>query len=241
MDLDFLLVILFIGLSIISSAGKSKKARNQREQRMRGMQSKPQNMTTVTERTAPPRRTASQDANAKRKAAAEEMQRAKKAAEKAAAEKSRQADGKKKKGQAQQSFDWRELFQPTQKTQPQKKPLTQSASQTRKTLIEQKPDCEAHRPDREEREHSNHERVAASVKPISASVKPLRNVYENEEDCEHRIELNPNIQYQHRQAESGSGKRVAIQTDADSLLQGVIWSEILGKPKAYQRGRYSGR
>ena len=54
-----------------------------------------------------------------------------------------------------------------------------SSQPTKQTLMEQ-------RPDREQREE--HTKVAASV-------KPLKNAYENDIVCEHRIELNPNIKY----------------------------------------------
>ena len=94
-----------------------------------------------------------------------------------------------------------------------------------KTLMEM-------RPDREKREE--HTKVAASVKPLTASVKPLKNAYENDEKCEHRIELNPNIQYSKQQQKETAQAAAIVKTDKDSLVQGIIWSEILGKPKAYQ-------
>lgn len=89
----------------------------------------------------------------------------------------------------------------------------------KQTLMEQ-------RPDREQREA--HTKVAASV-------KPLKNAFQNDEKCEHRIELNPNIQYS-GQKQSAATQRVAmVKTDREDIIQGMIWSEILGKPKAYQR------
>lgn len=236
--MDLLMVVLFIGISILSSANKSKQAKRQREERLRGPQNPSETMTR-TQMQTPGRTTASQRANAG-KAAQQKAQKpaprpataAKPAASAKPTSKQKTATSKKN----QQSFDWRELFRQTEAKPEPKKPMTQSASQTRKTLIEQKPDCEAHHVDREEREHSNHERVSASVKPISASVKPLRSVYENDEACEHRIELNPNIQYQHQQGAEQQARTIPVKTDSDSLMQGIIWSEILGKPKAY-RGR----
>ncbi len=103
-----------------------------------------------------------------------------------------------------------------------------------KTLMEQ-------RPDREKREE--HTKVTASVKPLTANVKPLKNAFENDESCEHRIQLNPNIQYSKQQQGVTTQRAAIVKTDGESIVQGIIWSEILGKPKAYQNqarrmGRY---
>ena len=89
----------------------------------------------------------------------------------------------------------------------------------KQTLMEQ-------RPDREQREA--HTKVAASV-------KPLKNAFENDERCEHRIELNPNIQYSNQKQLDTAQKVAMVKTDGGSIIQGMIWAEILGKPKAYQR------
>ena len=89
----------------------------------------------------------------------------------------------------------------------------------KQTLMEQ-------RPDREQREA--HTKVAASV-------KPLKNAFENDERCEHRIELNPNIQYSNQKQVDTAQKVAMVKTDGGSIIQGMIWAEILGKPKAYQR------
>jgi hypothetical protein len=94
-----------------------------------------------------------------------------------------------------------------------------------KTLMEQ-------RPDREKREE--HTKVTASVKPLTANVKPLKNAFENDEHCEHRIQLNPNIQYSKQQQNTEAQRAAIVKTDGESIVQGIIWSEILGKPKAYQ-------
>ena len=94
-----------------------------------------------------------------------------------------------------------------------------------KTLMEQ-------RPDREKREE--HTKVTASVKPLTANVKPLKNAFENDEHCEHRIQLNPNIQYSKQQEATPMQRAAIVKTDGESIVQGIIWSEILGKPKAYQ-------
>ncbi len=102
-----------------------------------------------------------------------------------------------------------------------------------KTLMEQ-------RPDREKREE--HTKVSASVKPLTANVKPLKNAFENDEQCEHRIQLNPNIQYSKQQQNTSAQRVAVVKTDGESIVQGIIWSEILGKPKAYQnRARRMGR
>ena len=93
-----------------------------------------------------------------------------------------------------------------------------SSQPTKQTLMEQ-------RPDREQREE--HTKVAASV-------KPLKNAYENDIVCEHRIELNPNIKYSGQKQKDMQQKAAIVKTDEASLIQGMIWSEILGKPKAYQ-------
>ena len=119
--------------------------------------------------------------------------------------------------------------QPGQKAAPakkQKKAMLQTAKKSpadlpTQTLMEQ-------RPDREQRE--THTKVAASV-------KPLKNAFENQEQCEHRIELNPNIQYSKQKQAAMAQQAAIVQTDKDNLIQGIIWSEILGKPKAYQPNR----
>ena len=87
-----------------------------------------------------------------------------------------------------------------------------------KTLMEM-------RPDREKREEHT---------KVTASVKPLKNAFENQENCEHRIELNPNIQYSAQQTQVSAQRTAIVKTDGESIVQGIIWSEILGKSKAYQ-------
>lgn len=88
-----------------------------------------------------------------------------------------------------------------------------------KTLMEQ-------RPDREQREEYT---------KVSASVKPLKDAYTNDEHCEHRIELNPNIHYSRQNAVQDAQRAAIVKTDGESIVQGIIWSEILGKPKAYRQ------
>lgn len=74
------------------------------------------------------------------------------------------------------------------------------------------------------------------MQPVKPSVQPLKTIYNNTEKCEHRIELNPNIQYQGQQQDSASErKRIQVQCQKpEDIIQGVIWAEILGKPKAMQ-------
>ena len=108
------------------------------------------------------------------------------------------------------------------KKKPQKPVMQESKKETSalptKTLMEM-------RPDRENREEHT---------KVTASVKPLKNAYENDEKCEHRIELNPNIQYSKQQKKDAAQAAAIVKTDQESLVHGIIWSEILGKPKAYQ-------
>ena len=106
------------------------------------------------------------------------------------------------------------------KTQKQSMPTAKKepAVLPTKTLMEM-------RPDREKREEHT---------KVTANVKPLKSAYENDEKCEHRIELNPNIQYSKQQQKETAQAAAIVKTDKDSLVQGIIWSEILGKPKAYQ-------
>lgn len=86
--------------------------------------------------------------------------------------------------------------------------------------------------DRQER--SEHERLKPSVKPV-------KSVFEEKDGCGHRVELNPHIDYGKSQAQKRPD-RVAIQVrhDEDTILQSIIWAEILAKPKAIENmERYS--
>ena len=69
---------------------------------------------------------------------------------------------------------------------------------------------------------------------ISLRLPRNLNAYENDIACEHRIELNPNIKYSGQKQKDMQQKAAIVKTDEASLIQGMIWSEILGKPKAYQ-------
>ena len=75
------------------------------------------------------------------------------------------------------------------------------------------------------------------MQPVKPSVQPLKTIYQNTEKCEHRIELNPNIQYQGQQQYADlERKQIQVQCQKpEDIIQGVIWSEILGKPKALQK------
>lgn len=68
---------------------------------------------------------------------------------------------------------------------------------------------------------------------LKPSVTPLKNAFENTEDCEHRMSLNPNMQYQRTAQEAKV--RISINPSKDNVIQGVIWSEILGAPKSRRR------
>lgn len=134
---------------------------------------------------------------------------------------SSQPQGKKKPEQKNTSAAGKGMTAAKKKS---KKAVPQAAKKSpaelpKQTLMEQ-------RPERERRE--------AHTK-VSASVKPLQNAFDNKESCEHRIELNPNIQYSNRKQQTETARASIIRTDKDSLIQGIVWSEILGKPKAYQR------
>ena len=129
-----------------------------------------------------------------------------------------------KQGNAKQPTAKKQPVAPVSGRKKGKKTAMQSAQKSpaelpTKTLMEQ-------RPDREQREEYT---------KVSASVKPLKDAYTNDEQCEHRIELNPNIHYSRQNAVQNAQRAAIVKTDGESIMQGVIWSEILGKPKAYRR------
>ena len=125
----------------------------------------------------------------------------------------------------------------------QAKPQKASSGQTKKKKTaesskgkknQQKPKQQAQRSasshqSREER--TEHERLRPSVKPI-------KSVFEEQDNCGHRVELNPNINYSQGQVPL-KPKRSAIQVnhDQDTILQSIIWAEILSKPKALENGK----
>lgn len=104
------------------------------------------------------------------------------------------------------------------------------AAQSQQTMFEQIEQTEG-RSSRGRRETKRQER-----KPLTASVQPIKNIYENDELCEHRIELNPNIHYQSQELQRTEAglENISIQASPDRLIEGFIWSEILSKPKAYR-------
>ena len=88
----------------------------------------------------------------------------------------------------------------------------------------------------ERQERSEHERLRPSVKPV-------KSVFEEQDGCGHRVELNPHIDYSKSHAQKQQN-RVAIQVrhDEDTILQSIIWAEILAKPKALENmERYTQR
>ena len=233
--MDWLMVIAFVVFSIMDSKKKSEQAKQQREQRMKQQKQQVYRSESSSMQEQPkPRMT------------------------EAARPKSASQQPKKSGGLLDTFSDWMDdlekMLDPEDLTGSQKAGQAKPAQQRSagnyvpnhskkskkatattakkspgtlptKTLMEM-------RPDREQREE--HTRVSASVKPVTASVKPLKNAFENDEKCEHRIELNPNIQYSKQKQQEALQTASIVKTDKDALIQGIIWSEILGKPKAYQ-------
>jgi len=206
--MDILVGVILIAISIISSIKQSKDAKQKRSQRMQ--------QTTANEKTIPRGRSRQTPA----------------------AEQSKQPQKKNWMGSLTEFLEEiDDLVDPKkQSATPAKKPPKATARKKshkaaqqavkkspaelpKQTLMEQ-------RPDREQRE--------AHTK-VSASVKPLKNAFENQEQCEHRIVLNPNIQYSSQKKIAAVQQSVQVRTDSEGILQGLIWAEILGKPKAYQR------
>ena len=234
--MEWLMIIAFVVISIMDSKKKSDQAKQQSAQRRQQMSSqgqRPVELPKVPQHSQAPRPVAKQEGSfmgslteflealedalepdeeaeqAKRRQAAQKQATSKTAMPKQAPVGGKtlmQTVGKKKKAEPQ-----------TAKKSPAQLPT--------KTLMEQ-------RPDREKREE--HTKVTASVKPLTANVKPLKNAFENDEHCEHRIQLNPNIQYSKQQQDTKVQRAAIVKTDGESIVQGIIWSEILGKPKAYQ-------
>lgn len=225
--MDLLGLVILIAISVISSMKKSNDAKQQRAKRQQSSQQ------TVY------RSPGSSVASAEKKAAAKKPAAAKKNGSPDAIPEPLEGALDGLSGLFGGLYNMLGMEQPEEEkkaTQPKskatvdgkKKSRAKAAAQAGKkspsklpkqTLMEQ-------RPDREQRE--------AHTK-VSASVKPLKNAFENDEQCEHRIELNPNIQYS-QQKHTAAAQRVAmVKTDGDSIIQGMIWAEVLGKPKAYQR------
>ena len=89
----------------------------------------------------------------------------------------------------------------------------------------------AHKPGKRRDEHER----------LQPSVKPIKSVFEEKDDCGQRIELNPNIPY--GQAEPKLKQKrptVTVHYDEETILQSIIWAEILSKPKALENwARYA--
>lgn len=210
--MEWLMIIAFIAISILDSKKKSDRAKQNREQRKQ-MQGQP--VYCSGNQTIQP-----QPARDPRKAAAPKQQQS-------------HGDllGSLMEWLTDADDDASKPARGTEKTVKQKLPPKPRGKKGEanaakkgagtlptKTLIET-------RPDREQREA--HTKVAAHV-------APLKNAFENQEACEHRIELNPNIQYSKQNQAVETVATISVKTDKDSMIQGIIWSEILGKPKAYQ-------
>lgn len=82
-------------------------------------------------------------------------------------------------------------------------------------------------------ERSEHERLKPTVRPV-------KSVFEEKDGCGHRVELNPNIDYSKgHQQKRRDPAAIQVRYDEDTILQSIIWAEILGKPKALEnRMRY---
>lgn len=229
--MEWLMIIAFVVISIMDSKKKSDQAKQQRSQRQQ-TGGGPVYRSGDTQRTQQPKQSGSfmgslteflealEDEFEEAKQPAPKQQTVKKQVERKPAA-SKQASSK------QSSTFGKTLMQTVDKKKKAEPQVTKKspAELPTKTLMEQ-------RPDREQREE--HTKVSASVKPLTANVKPLKNAYENDEKCEHRIELNPNIQYSKQQQHTVNKQAVVVKTDGESIVQGIIWSEIMGKPKAYQ-------
>lgn len=227
--MDWLIILLFIGISLYDSVKKSNKAKQQHAERQKpGGQTiyKPDGGSMPTHKPVmPQQRTPQRKSGNLLESLTEFLESVDNMLD--------EEDHADKKVTAPSAG------KPVMKQkQKQKQAVPQAAKKSpaelpKQTLMEQ-------RPDREQREE--HKKVAASVKPIAptvkpltANVKPLKNAFNNDEHCEHRIELNPNIQYSNQKQEVAAQRAAIVRTDPDSLIQGIVWSEILGKPKAYQR------
>ena len=218
--MEWLMIIAFVVISILDSKKKSDQAKQQSAQRRQqtgGQQARPQApkpaskqegsfMGSLTEFLESLEDALDPDGDNAPAKRPVQKQTAPKSAMPKAGKTLMQSAAKKKKAEPQSA-----------KKSPAQLPT--------KTLMEQ-------RPDREKREE--HTKVTASVKPLTANVKPLKNAFENDEHCEHRIQLNPNIQYSKQQQTAAVQQAAIVKTDGESIVQGIIWSEILGKPKAYQ-------
>lgn len=222
--MEWLMIIAFIVVSIMDSKKKSEQAKQQREQRqkMQGQQvyrSESQPKAAVKPESAKPaekRQTVKKPENQMYGPLGEFLEELENWASTidSTEHPAKPSGSPVKKPVSAKNVS---VKQKTQKQSMQTAKKEPAALPT-KTLMEM-------RPDREKREEHT---------KVTANVKPLKSAYENDEKCEHRIELNPNIQYSKQQQKETAQAAAIVKTDKDSLVQGIIWSEILGKPKAYQ-------
>lgn len=206
--MDWLIIIIMIASAIVSSVNKSNEAKNKHTARQQNQPntSKP-NMVKPNKEKKGNTYSLEDIVGQLQQALSVETPDKQPVAQPAAAKKPK--SGKKKS--------------PAQKQQA--KPVGQAL-----TLFEQ-----ADAKNKQQRKEPQREQ--SDLQPVKASVQPLKNVYENTEQCEHRINLNPNIHYGgHDKIAAAAVKQVAIHSNqADEIVQGIIWSEILGKPKALRQ------
>lgn len=211
--MEWLGILIFVGITIYNSMKESNKAKQQREKR--------QSMSGQTVYRSPSAEIPDKPKQPMKKAGNLFDSLTEFIGELENQLDSSQPQGKKKPEQKNTSAAGKGMTAAKKKKQKAAPPPAKKspAELPKQTLMEQ-------RPEREQRE--------AHTK-VSASVKPLQNAFANQDACEHRIELNPNIQYSNRKRQTETARASIIRTDKDSLIQGIVWSEILGKPKAYQR------
>lgn len=113
------------------------------------------------------------------------------------------------------------------------KPKKKKTAQTKNSAQpkQQKVASAAHKPGKRRDEHER----------LQPSVKPIKSVFEEKDNCGQRIELNPHIPY--GQAEPKPKQKrptVTVRYDEETILQSIIWAEILSKPKALENwARYA--
>ena len=222
--MEWLMIIAFIVVSILDSKKKSDQAKQQREQRQKMQGQQVYRSESQPKATVKPERSKSVEGQQTEKKPQNQMygplgEFLEELENWASSIDSEEHPAKPTGTQVKKTANAKNV---AVKKKPQKPVMQESKKETSalptKTLMEM-------RPDREKREEHT---------KVTASVKPLKNAYENDEKCEHRIELNPNIQYSKQQKKDAAQAAAIVKTDQESLVQGIIWSEILGKPKAYQ-------
>ena len=227
--MEWLMIIAFVVISIMDSKKKSDQAKQQsaqRRQQMSGQGQRPEELPKVPQHPQAPRPVAKQEGSIMGSLtefleALEEALDPDEEAEQAKRRQAAQKQATSKTAMPKQAPAGGKTLMQTVGKKKKAEPQTAKKSPAQlptKTMMEQ-------RPDREKREEHT---------KVTASVKPLKNAFENDEHCEHRIQLNPNIQYSKQQQDTKVQRAAIVKTDGESIVQGIIWSEILGKPKAYQ-------